>query len=370
MGAAVGIPAALGFFVREFISPGLGRTDTAEISAALGIILLTMVVSIYLGVLGYRGRLPGTFRQGASGEEKAGGNFMGKVFAFLGVVLASSAVSAIVAATVVTDYVPEIYQRQFHAGEVDWIITVESEVLRETRDLRVNVPEDYDADADRRYPVLLVLDGEWQLDHTDGASSTLELLGLGEPMIVVGVINGVAGRSADFVPSEYADEPARADRFLEFLENEALPAIDRDLRTNSTRVLAGYSLGGLFAVYTLVQRPDLFVGRFALSPSLWRGDEAIVSDLERFLEGSPELDSYLFTSLGSLESNSIQHGFNALIDVLERHAPSGLHWQSKVVEGADHGNNSWRSTPPALKGFWEYWNATHLDSPESQASGG
>ena len=124
---------------------------------------------------------------------------MGKVFTFLGVVLAASAISAIVAATVVTDYVPEIYQRRFHAGEVDWIITVESEVLRETRDLRVKVPEDYDADPDRRYPVLLVLDGEWQLDHTDGASSTLELLDLGEPMIVVGgpTSNPLAGSAQE-----------------------------------------------------------------------------------------------------------------------------------------------------------------------------
>ena len=77
---------------------------------------------------------------------------MGKAFAFVGVLIASSAVAAIVAATVVTNYVPEVYQSRFHAGEVDWIFTVESEVLRETRDLRVKLPDEYDAHPDRRTP--------------------------------------------------------------------------------------------------------------------------------------------------------------------------------------------------------------------------
>ena len=193
---------------------------------------------------------------------------------------------------------------------------------------------------------------------------------LGEPMIVVGVVNGVAGRSVDFVPPQYADGPARADRFLEFLETEALPAIDRELRTTSDRVLSGYSLGGLFAIYSLVQRPDLFVGRFALSPSLWRGDQAMVSDLERFFEDSPELDSYLFTSLGSEESGGMHDGFSALVSVLERRAPAGLQWGSKLVEESDHGNNSQRSTPSALLEFWEFWKETRGTPEESLISEG
>jgi len=45
MSSAIGIPALLGRFVGKFISPGLGRTDTAEISAGLGIVVLTLVVT-------------------------------------------------------------------------------------------------------------------------------------------------------------------------------------------------------------------------------------------------------------------------------------------------------------------------------------
>ena len=230
---------------------------------------------------------------------------MGRLFTFLSVVVASSAVAAIVSATVVTDYVPEVYERRYQAGEVDWIITVESEILRETRDLRVKLPDDYDQNPDRRYPVVIVLDGEWHLDHVAQTSSNLHWLGLGEPVIAVGVINGVAGRRADFISPEYTSRPARADRFLEFLETEALPAIDQELRTTETRILHGYSLGGLFAVYSLIQRPELFAGRLALSPSLWVGEQAVVADLERFLSENPDHESFLYASLGAEESEGM-----------------------------------------------------------------
>lgn len=371
LGTATAIPMLLVAYVGIFISPGLGQTDSAEISAILGIILLTLVASIYVGILGWRGRLPGTAHRSTRAENLTGGpRFMGRLFAFLGILIVSSAVAAIVAATVVTDYVPEVFQGQFHAGQIDWIITVESEVLRETRDLRIKLPDEYDAHPDRRYPVLLVLDGEWQLDHTDESSKTLRWLGLGEPVIVVGVVNGVAGRSVDFVPPGYVTGPARADRFLEFLESEALPALDRELRTTTDRLLFGYSLGGLFAIYTLVQRPDLFVGRFALSPSLWRGDQAMVSDLERFLAGDPDLDSFLYTSVGSEETATMREGFDALVTALERAAPPGLKWKSRLVEESNHDNSSWRSTPSALQSFWEFWRGAHEAPGEARTSGG
>lgn len=362
---ALVVPAVLGLYVGAFISPGLGRTDTAEISAALGILAVALAATVWMGVLGHQGRLPGTAR-GESGVASPGNRsgFMGRFFSFLLVVLAASGISALVAATVVVAYVPEVYQRQLHNGSVDWIITVESEVLRETRDLVIRVPEDYGDHPEKRYPVLLVLDGEWHLDGVDEAAKTLRWMGLGEPMIVVGVVNGRAGRTVDFVAPGHVDAPARAARFLEFLETEALPAIDGDLRTTGERLLWGYSLGGSFAIYTLVHRPDLFTGRFALSPSVWRGDQAAVRDLGEFLAESPGLESYLYLSAGSKESGAIGDGFHALVEVLEEGAPPDLRWQARVVEGADHDNNSWRSTPSALGAFWAYrWKELKGNEP-------
>jgi predicted alpha/beta superfamily hydrolase len=52
--------------------------------------------------------------------------------------------------------------------------------------------------------------------------------------------------------------------------------IDRTYRSRPYRVLVGHSLGGLFAVYALMTRPDVFQGYIAISPALWWDDQSLV----------------------------------------------------------------------------------------------
>jgi len=47
--------------------------------------------------------------------------------------------------------------------------------------------------------------------------------------------------------------------FLQFLELELIPFIEKEYSAKSTnRIYAGFSLGGLFGLYALFQRPALF----------------------------------------------------------------------------------------------------------------
>ena len=52
-----------------------------------------------------------------------------------------------------------------------------------------------------------------------------------------------------------------------------MPFIDEEYRTVQTdRGLYGFSMGGLFTVYTMLHHPDLFQRYIAGSPSLWWND--------------------------------------------------------------------------------------------------
>ena len=64
-------------------------------------------------------------------------------------------------------------------------------------------------------------------------------------------------------------------RYLAALEAEVLPFVESRYRTAPSRLLAGHSLGGLFTTYALVNRPDLFNGYIALSPSYHHGRDLI-----------------------------------------------------------------------------------------------
>ena len=60
-----------------------------------------------------------------------------------------------------------------------------------------------------------------------------------------------------------------ADAYLKELTETIVPAVEADLRfTPSGRILAGYSLAGLFALYA-IYRTDLFTRIGSISSSLW-----------------------------------------------------------------------------------------------------
>ena len=232
-------------------------------------------------------------------------------------------------------------------------IVVHSEALGESVRLGVRLPDEYASEPDRDFPILLVLDGQSQGMPIFDAMRILSIVGVAEPAIIVEVPSSSAGRAQDFTPPRDLMTTAggRADRFLHFIETEAIPAIESQLPVDSTRILVGHSLGGLFVLYALAQTPGLFDGHFAFSPSTWVGDGAIVPVLERSLNQTSFPETSVYLSLGELERNRMLDGFEATLTTLRSTAPNGLTWHADIVPGADHGDTPARSFPLAARRF-------------------
>jgi predicted alpha/beta superfamily hydrolase len=234
--------------------------------------------------------------------------------------------------------------------------TLQSAALGETREYFVHLPETYVSDTMARYPVLYVLDGEWQSGHTAATASLLARIGVVPTMIVVGVPSVDARtRNRDYTPPGMRldiDAPTsamgEADRFLSFLGDELIGRIERDYRTMRPRMLAGHSRGGLFVVYSEIADAALFDARFAHSPALWPENEAIVSRLETALREDSLPPGFLYLSLGADESETMMAGFTHAVRVLERDAPVGLVWRSDLSVGGRHRTNAVLSTPVGL----------------------
>lgn len=231
-----------------------------------------------------------------------------------------------------------------------------SAILREDRDYFVHLPEDYATDTAARYPVLYVLDGTSQSGHTASSAALLARVGLIPEMIVVGVpsVNGDI-RNRDYTPPDMrldTDRPGgphgEADRFLNSLQTELLPLIEQTYRTSRPRMLAGWSRGALFVVYSELTAPSLFDARFAHSPALWRENDQIVEQADRALTTDSLVNGFLYLSLGDAENDKMKGSFDHLKEVLRRHAGPTLKWQTDLSHGGTHETNPRLSTPVGL----------------------
>jgi len=159
---------------------------------------------------------------------------------------------------------------------------IASPTLGESRAIDVALPPGYATAPERRYPVIVVLDGESQ--HLLASSLVRFFAAAGQlpEMIVVGVRN--TDRNRDLTPpmvGGFHPPPGLGnsfgggDKFLAFLSDELLPRLEHDYRTAPVRVLVGHSVGGTFALYALAQRPGLFTGFVVMDAAAWwnRGRE-------------------------------------------------------------------------------------------------
>jgi predicted alpha/beta superfamily hydrolase len=234
------------------------------------------------------------------------------------------------------------------------VFSLESTVLGERRDYTVNLPAAYETGT--RYPVLYVLDGDSQTGHTVDTTRLLARIGVVPPMIVIGIPNGDGERrNRDYTPPGMRrDEDAEnsavggADHYLEFLRTELVPDVERRYRTVAPRMLAGWSRGGLFAVYAWLTAPSLFDAHFALSPALWRDSHAIARDAEKALTAGAPPGAFLYLSLGDGEAEDMMAAFRDFATVLETHASPALRWRADFTAGGIHSTNPRLSTPVGL----------------------
>ena len=226
-------------------------------------------------------------------------------------------------------------------------ITIPSKILNEDRQILIHLPQDYEY-SDKKFPVLYVLDGEYFFYQATGAVQFLSecsyIYNYPIPeMIIVAIIN--VDRNRDYTPtyapnqlgSLYFPTSGKADRFLEFIEKELIPEIDRKYRTQPFRTLAGWSFGGLFTVYTFAHKPELFSAFLAISPSLWWDEDLYVSKYDSIFADFGYPPKKITITCGTLEGGSIDRGIRkGFVPLIIKKLPNGYQFNFIEIPDEDH----------------------------------
>lgn len=262
-----------------------------------------------------------------------------------------------------TEPVPASY-----SGDIRHHASFGSGELVPPRDLVVYLPPGYDAEPDRRYPVLYLHDGqnvfdrrgagnEWRFDE---AAEELIAKGDMRPAILVGVANSPA-RIAEYTPTE-ATLPFEGGQgrraggsgrtYARYLVEEVKPFIDATYRTEpgfeSTSV-GGSSLGGLITMSIATWYPEVFSGYLVVSPSVWWGDGVILG----MVADAPSLDGHrIWLDMGTREGEGAVGGAERLRDaLLARGFLPGKDLRFVVDEGAEHTESAWAGRVPDMLRF-------------------
>ena len=243
-------------------------------------------------------------------------------------------------------------------------LTIHSNILNEDRVVWVRTPPNYEKTKES-FPVLYLVDGP---THINLVASTMDFLLLGDhmpPLVIVGIAN--TDRTRDMTPS-HADEKnadgtvhadptsGGADHFVDFIQNELMPEIERRYRVAPYKIFAGHSFGGLLAVHILITRPDMFQAYIAASPSLWWDNERTLHQAQDFFAAHAELNKTVFLDLGN-EGPQMRSPFDALQKTLTDKPPKDFRWKSAIYPDEDHGTSVLRGYYDGLREIFLDWHA-------------
>lgn len=162
-----------------------------------------------------------------------------------------------------------------------------SKVLNENRSYWVHLPDSYNQVGNEKYPVIYLLDGENNFHSLVGIQKSLTrgMYNYMPECIIVGVLN--VDRNRDFTPTNsFVERDGKktmttsggAKSFLSFLTDELRVEVDSKYRTSGYNILIGHSLGGLFAINTLLHHTDSFNAYISLDPSLWWDNQKLYNE--------------------------------------------------------------------------------------------
>lgn len=246
-----------------------------------------------------------------------------------------------------------------------WNVTI-PQLSDEERRVYLYLPDSYRKSM-KRYPVLYMFDGHnlfFDSDATYGKSWGLKnyMDKSRAQLIIVAVECSHApnnGRLSEYSPFSFSDETygdveGRGSITMDWLVYELKPFIDSHFRTKAERkstFIGGSSMGGLMALYGLVEYNHIFSRAAALSPSLWVEPKQL-EELIRYADMKP--DSVLYMDYGE---NEMQN-HKGMRQIYGRIANQLYHKKilltSRIIPHGVHNEASWEKQLPFVIGSLMY----------------
>jgi predicted alpha/beta superfamily hydrolase len=221
------------------------------------------------------------------------------------------------------------------------VLKLNSAIVGQEYSLYINLPGSYGRDTGKVYPVVYLLDAQYDFPFMTGVYGGQYYDGFLPEFIIVGITWGGkdpnAGmlRGRDFTPTSIGQMPSgQGPKFLAFIKTELIPFIQSKYRVTGDRTLMGSSLGGLFTLYALFNDPSLF-HRYVLTSPAVQWDNGVLRKYEQqYEEKGSTTPVKLFMGKGAMETD-VADFQRFVADLKEKKVP-GLELQTLIMENTGH----------------------------------
>jgi predicted alpha/beta superfamily hydrolase len=211
---------------------------------------------------------------------------------------------------------------------------ITSKTLNATRTISVVTPASYEAKKDKKYPLLLLLDGEYLVDPFAGTLAYTDYWNDLPEVIIVGIDqNKQNERAIDCRISEETGLPDEfGEKFFDFISLELLPYLEKKYRIAPFKIIGGHDLTAGYINYFLYKEKPLFNAYIAFSPELPTDMDVHVP--ERLAELQVPIFYYLATAEGDVMR--LQKGIKKLNEGIKAVANPSLKYYFDDFKNATH----------------------------------
>ena len=222
---------------------------------------------------------------------------------------------------------------------------INSSILDEDRMCLISLPDSYNdsSDVKKTYPIMILLDGYTHFKTASGIvhfmSSNRNRNHLMPETIVVAIEN--VDRERDFtvtkIKTKRPNNMGGGRNFLDFIQKELVPYIEKNYRTEPTRTLVGHSLGGLLTLNSYMDKSSIFNAYISIDPSIWWNEEMMKNKVDSISPISFNKKLYIATANqgeDNYERNKKRH--DLLFAIMKEKSDGHLNVEIAYFEKENH----------------------------------
>lgn len=223
--------------------------------------------------------------------------------------------------------------------------TIFSQKLNADRTFTVSLPLSYDKTKDKKYPLLLLLDGEYLFDVFNGNFAFGNYWDDLPEVIIVGLDqNQNNQREADCLMNQEGLPDETGAAFFEFIGAELVPALEKQYRLSPFRIIAGHNITAGFMNLFLYKEDPIFSGYISMGAEF---GEQMMERIPVMLKTAKKPIFYYHSAAdGDLQHNL--KGIQTLDTNIKTILNSNINYRYDEFKGASHYSLVAYSVPNAI----------------------